>query len=89
MGFKKIRFPETSASASSPSRRRHRALVRKAIQYAIDTGAKSLTFVQRGQHQKFTEGGSPVGLGLAQKEFRRPSCSTGPWMKIKAAHGDM
>jgi isocitrate dehydrogenase len=37
MGVTKIRFPETSASASSPSPSEGtKRLVRKAIQYAID-----------------------------------------------------
>src|SRR5216117_2745366 len=46
MSVKKIRFPETSAIGIKPvSREGSERLMRKAIQYAIDNGRKSVTIV--------------------------------------------
>jgi isocitrate dehydrogenase len=57
MGVKKIRFPDTSASASSRiSREGTERLVRAAIKYAIDNNRKSVTIVHKGNIMKFTEG---------------------------------
>ncbi len=45
-------------------------LVRKAIQYAIDRGRKSVTLVHKGNIQKFTEGAfRKWGYELAAEEF--------------------
>ena len=45
-------------------------LVRKAIQYAIDNGRKSVTLVHKGNIQKFTEGAfRDWGYELAKEEF--------------------
>ncbi len=58
MGVKKIRFPETSAIGIKPvSVQGSERLIRKAIQYAIDNGRKSVTLVHKGNIMKFTEGG--------------------------------
>jgi isocitrate dehydrogenase len=91
MGVKKIRFPATSGIGIKPvSREGTERLVRKAIQYAIDNKRKSLTFVHKGNIMKFTEGAfARWGYGLAQKEFGAEPLDGGPWMKIKAAHGDI
>jgi hypothetical protein len=91
MGVKKIRFPETSGIGIKPiSREGTERLVRKAIQYAIDNRRKSLTFVHKGNIMKFTEGAfARWGYALAQKEFGAELLDGGPWMKIKAAHGDI
>jgi len=45
-------------------------LVRKAIQYAVDEGRKSVTIVHKGNIQKFTEGAfRNWGYELAKQEF--------------------
>ena len=91
MGVKKIRFPATSGIGIKPiSREGTERLVRKAFQYAIDNKRKSVTFVHKGNIMKFTEGAfAKWGYGLAQKEFGAELLDGGPWMKIKAAHGDI
>lgn len=46
-------------------------LVRKAIQYAIDRGRKSVTFMHKGNIMKYTEGAfRDWGYQLAKTEFR-------------------
>jgi isocitrate dehydrogenase len=48
-----------------------RRLVRMAIQFALDTGRKSLTLMHKGNIQKFTEGAfRKWGYELAAQEFR-------------------
>jgi len=91
MGVKKIRFPATSGIGIKPiSREGTERLVRKAIQYAIDNRRKSVTFVHKGNIMKFTEGAfAKWGYELAQREFKAELLDGGPWMKIKAAHGDI
>jgi isocitrate dehydrogenase len=45
-------------------------LIRKAIQYALDEGRKSVTLVHKGNIQKFTEGAFRAwGYELAREEF--------------------
>ncbi len=45
-------------------------LVRKAIQYALDNGRKSVTFMHKGNIQKYTEGAfMKWGYELAKQEF--------------------
>jgi isocitrate dehydrogenase len=46
-------------------------LVRRAIQYALDQGRKSVTLVHKGNIMKFTEGAfRDWGYALAKREFR-------------------
>ena len=91
MGVRKIRFPDTSGIGIKPvSREGTERLVRKAIQYAIDNKRRSVTFVHKGNIMKFTEGAfARWGYGLAQKEFGAEPLDGGPWMKFKAAHGEI
>ncbi len=91
MGVQKIRFPATSGIGIKPvSREGTERLVRKAIQYAIDNKRKSLTFVHKGNIMKFTEGAfAKWGYELAKKEFGAELLDGGPWMKIKAQHGEI
>ena len=64
--------------------------MRKAIQYVIDNKRKSLTFVHKGNIMKFTEGAfAKWGYELAQREFKAELLDGGPWMKIKAPHGEI
>jgi isocitrate dehydrogenase len=85
MGVRKIRFPETSAIGIKPvSREGTERLVRKAFQYAVDNGRKSVTLVHKGNIMKFTEGGfRDWGYALAQKEFGAQPIDGGPWCKFK------
>ncbi len=91
MGVKKIRFPTTSGIGIKPvSREGTERLVRKAIQYTINNKRKSLTFVHKGNIMKFTEGAfAKWGYALAEKEFGARLLDGGPWMKIKAPHGEI
>jgi isocitrate dehydrogenase len=91
MGATKIRFPATSGIGIKPvSREGTERLVRKALQYAIVNKRKSVTFVHKGNIMKFTEGAfAKWGYSLAQREFGAELLDGGPWMKIKAKHGDV
>ena len=65
-------------------------MVRRAFQYAIDNKRKSVTLVHKGNIMKYTEGAfAKWGYSLAQKEFGAQLLDGGPWMTIKAAHGDI
>jgi len=85
MGVKKIRFPASSAVGIKPvSEEGTNRLVRKALQYVIDTDRRSLTLVHKGNIMKFTEGGfRDWGYALAQKEFGATLVDGGPWCKFK------
>lgn len=91
MGVTKIRFPETSGIGIKPvSIEGTTRLVRKAIQYAIDNKRDSVTLVHKGNIMKYTEGlFAKTGYEVAQKEFGAELLDGGPWMVIKAAHGDV
>ena len=86
MGVKKIRFPASSGIGIKPvSREGTERLVRKAIQYAIDNGRKSVTLVHKGNIMKFTEGGfRDWGYALAQREFGAKLVDGGPWCSFKS-----
>lgn len=90
-GVNKIRFPETSGIGIKPiSREGTQRLFRKAIQYAIDNQKPSVTLVHKGNIMKFTEGAFAAwGYELAKNEFGAELIDGGPWMKIKAPHGDI
>jgi isocitrate dehydrogenase len=81
---KKIRFPDSSAIGIKPvSIEGSKRLIRKAIQYTIDTGRKSLTLVHKGNIMKFTEGGfKSWGYELAKQEFGAVEVDGGPWCKL-------
>ncbi len=60
-------------------------LIRAAIQYAIDHKRKSVTFVHKGNIQKFTEGAfQKWGYEVAAQEF---GDVTIPWSEVEAKHG--
>lgn len=84
MGVNKIRFPESSAIGIKPvSVEGSERLVRRAIQYAVDNGRKSVTLVHKGNIMKFTEGGfKKWGYDLALREFGAELIDGGPWMKL-------
>jgi len=85
MGVRKIRFPDSSAIGIKPvSREGTERLVRKAIQYAIDSHRSSVTLVHKGNIMKFTEGGfKSWGYDLAKREFGATLIDQGPWMRLK------
>ncbi|MAZ11082.1 MULTISPECIES: NADP-dependent isocitrate dehydrogenase [unclassified Limnobacter] len=91
MGVSKIRFPETSGIGIKPiSKEGTERLFRKAIQYAIDNKKPSVTIVHKGNIMKYTEGAFAAwSYALAKNEFGAELLDGGPWMKIKAAHGDI
>ncbi|MCS6945415.1 MAG: NADP-dependent isocitrate dehydrogenase [Sutterellaceae bacterium] len=91
MGVRKIRFPETSGIGIKPiSREGTERLVRKAIQYAIDNRRKSVTLVHKGNIMKFTEGAfAKWGYALAAREFGAQPIDGGPWLSLKAPHGEI
>jgi isocitrate dehydrogenase len=85
LNVRKIRFPETSGIGIKPvSREGTERLVRRAIQYAIDNGRESVTFVHKGNIQKFTEGAfRDWGYALAEREFGARPLDGGPWMELE------
>ena len=89
MGVTKIRFPETSGIGIKPvSREGTERLVRKAIQYAIDSGRDSVTLVHKGNIMKFTEGAfKNWGYDLAQREFGAKEIDGGPWCRFRTPAG--
>ncbi len=84
MGISSIRFPDTSGIGIKPvSREGTERLVRRAIQYAMDNGRKSVTLVHKGNIMKFTEGAfKGWGYALAKREFGAELIDAGPWMKL-------
>ncbi|MDA1107690.1 MAG: NADP-dependent isocitrate dehydrogenase [Proteobacteria bacterium] len=88
MGVKKIRFPASSSIGIKPvSREGTERLVRKALQYAIDSNRDSVTLVHKGNIMKFTEGGfRNWGYELAKREFGAAEIDAGPWCRMKNPH---
>jgi isocitrate dehydrogenase len=88
--FRKIRFPDTSGIGIKPvSREGTERLVRAAIQYAIDNGRKSVTFVHKGNIMKFTEGAfRKWGYALAAREFGDRTYSWDQWERTRDEDGE-
>jgi isocitrate dehydrogenase len=64
------RSPDSGVGVKPISEFATKRLVRKAIQYAIDRGRKSVTLVHKGNIMKFTEGAfRDWGYELAKDEF--------------------
>ena len=84
MGVAKIRFPASSAIGIKPvSVEGSERLIRRAIQYAIDNGRRSVTLVHKGNIMKFTEGGfKKWGYELARREFGAVEIDGGPWSRL-------
>jgi isocitrate dehydrogenase len=89
MGVDKIRFPETSAIGIKPvSSEGSKRLIRAAIQFAIDSGRKSVTIVHKGNIMKFTEGAfRDWGYELTRDEFSEKAvgwddCDGKPGQKV-------
>ncbi|MCP5053789.1 MAG: NADP-dependent isocitrate dehydrogenase, partial [bacterium] len=70
-GFDKKVVPGSSIGIKPISIEGTERLARMAIQYAVDHGKKSVTFVHKGNIMKFTEGFfKDWGYELAKREFR-------------------
>ncbi len=62
--------PESGIGIKPASKFGTERLVRRAMQYALDNGRKSVTLVHKGNIMKFTEGAfRDWGYGLCEKEF--------------------
>ena len=85
MHVTKIRFPDTSGIGIKPvSKEGSTRLIRKAIQYAIDNGRRSVSLVHKGNIMKFTEGAfRNWGYAQAMQEFNAEVIGEGPWCKFK------
>jgi len=88
--YRKIRFPDTAALGIKPvSSEGSERLARAALQYALDNGRKSVTFVHKGNIMKFTEGGfRNWGYALAESEFGDKTYSWDQWEKTKKEQGE-
>ncbi len=88
--FAKVRFPETSGVGLKPvSKDGSERLVRAAIEYALKSNRKSVTFVHKGNIMKFTEGAfMKWGYALADKEFEGKVYTWATWEKTKEAKGE-
>jgi isocitrate dehydrogenase len=84
MNVTKIRFPDTSSFGIKPvSKEGTERLVRAAIQFALDTGRKSVAIVHKGNIMKFTEGGfRDWAYELARREFGAVEIDGGPWCQL-------
>ena len=88
--FAKVRFPETTAIGFKPvSAEGSERLIRSAIQYALDSGRKSVTFVHKGNIMKFTEGAfRNWGYALAEREFGDKVYTWDQWERTKKEKGE-
>ncbi|MFO1053579.1 MAG: NADP-dependent isocitrate dehydrogenase [Planctomycetota bacterium] len=79
--FKKVRFPKTTGFGIKPcSEEGTDRLVRAAMEYAIQSGRKSVTLVHKGNIMKFTEGAfRDWGYALAKREYGAKDLDGGPW----------
>ena len=81
MGVTNIRFPEGCGIGIKPvSREGTQRLVRKAIDYTIETDRDSVTLVHKGNIMKFTEGAfKDWGYELARERYGAVPLDGGPW----------
>ena len=88
--YKKLRFPATTGFGVKPvSQEGSERLVRAAIEYAIKTKSKSVTFVHKGNIMKFTEGAfRNYGYALAEKEFAGQTYTWDQWERTKKDKGE-
>ncbi|HVN45229.1 MAG TPA: NADP-dependent isocitrate dehydrogenase [Steroidobacteraceae bacterium] len=84
LGVTAIRFPESSGIGIKPvSKQGSQRLVRKALQYAIDSDRVSVTLVHKGNIMKFTEGAfRNWGYEVAREEFGARPIGSGPWLSF-------
>ncbi len=84
LGVRSIRFPDTSGLGIKPvSREGTGRIVRAAINHALESGAKYVTLVHKGNIMKFTEGAfRDWGYEIAKEEFGAVEYEGGPWCKL-------
>lgn len=89
MGVTQIRFPNTSSIGIKPvSVEGTERLVRSSIEYALETGQKSVTLVHKGNIMKFTEGKfKEWGYDLAEREFPQKVFTWAEWDRIVEKDG--
>lgn len=89
MGVSNIRFPQTSAIGIKPvSREGSKRLVRAALNYALQSGRKSVTLVHKGNIMKYTEGAfRNWGYELAEEEFGEAVFTWEQYDRIKEEKG--
>jgi isocitrate dehydrogenase len=88
--YKKLRFPATTGFGVKPvSQEGSERLVRAAIEYAVRSKSKSVTFVHKGNIMKFTEGAfRNYGYALAEKEFAGQTYTWDQWERTKKDKGE-
>lgn len=90
MGVKKIRFPESSSIGIKPiSIEGTQRIARAAIDYAIEHGRDSVTWVHKGNIMKFTEGlFKDTGYDVAENEYGDKVFTWRQYDKIKEEKGE-
>lgn len=90
MGVKKIRFPESSSIGIKPiSVEGTQRIARAAIDYAIEHGRDSVTWVHKGNIMKFTEGMfKDIGYDVAEQEYGDKVFTWRQYDKIKEEKGE-
>ncbi len=88
--YGKIRFPDSSGIGIKPvSREGSERLIRSAIEYAVTNRRRSVTFVHKGNIQKFTEGAfRNWGYQLAEREFGDATHTWEQWERTKTSQGE-
>ncbi|HVO51744.1 MAG TPA: NADP-dependent isocitrate dehydrogenase [Thermoanaerobaculia bacterium] len=88
--YKKLRFPATTGFGVKPvSQEGSERLIRAAIEYAIRSKSKSVTFVHKGNIMKFTEGAfRNYGYALAEREFADKTYTWDQWERTKKDKGE-
>ncbi|PKL78394.1 MAG: isocitrate dehydrogenase (NADP(+)) [Ignavibacteriae bacterium HGW-Ignavibacteriae-4] len=90
MGVKKIRFPESSSIGIKPiSIEGTERIARAALEYAIEHGRDSVTWVHKGNIMKFTEGlFKDTGYDVAENEYGDKVFTWRQYDKIKEEKGE-
>ena len=88
--YKKLRFPATTGFGVKPvSQEGSERLIRAAIEFAVKSKSKSVTFVHKGNIMKFTEGAfRNYGYALAEKEFAGQTYTWDQWERTKKDKGE-
>jgi isocitrate dehydrogenase len=88
--YKKLRFPATTGFGVKPvSQEGSERLIRAAIEYAVKSKSKSVTFVHKGNIMKFTEGAfRNYGYALAEREFAEKTYTWDQWERTKKDKGE-
>jgi isocitrate dehydrogenase len=88
--YKKLRFPATTGFGVKPvSQEGSERLIRAAIEYAVKSKSKSVTFVHKGNIMKFTEGAfRNYGYALAEREFGGQTYTWDQWERTKKDKGE-